>query len=51
MLMSCVFCMHFDIFQLDGKFIRRPIIEPDSPNISKAQPDWMKNCEKVADSA
>ena len=36
---------------LGEKLIRCLIIEPDAPNILKAEPDWMKNGEMVADSA
>ena len=39
------------ITALGEKLIQCLIIEPDAPNISKAEPDWMKNGEMVADSA
>ena len=36
---------------LDRKFIQYLIIEPDAPNISKDESDWMKIDEMVAKSA
>ena len=36
---------------LDRKLIQYLIIEPDAPNISKDEPDWMKNGGMVANSA
>ena len=39
------------ISAIGEKLIQCLIIEPDAPNISKAEPDWMKNGEMVADSA
>ena len=39
------------ISALGEKLLQCHIIEPDAPNISKADPGWMKNGEMVADSA
>ena len=36
---------------LGENLIQCLIFEPDAPNISKAEPEWMKNGEIVADSA